>query len=250
MGVMLMARGRLSTKITLQVNGWLKHAHDWLLPARCILCGRAGHNGRDVCQCCAMELPYLRSACRRCAIPLSEPGICGRCQQKAPSFDSAYAVFDYGPPVAQLIQGLKFNGKLYNARLLGVLMAERLAQVTADAPDMLIPVPLHPVRLRQRGFNQALELARPVAQVLGLPLQPEFCRRRLATTPQTGLDAKARRRNLKHAFAVCGAPVGHVALLDDVMTTGTTVEMLARTLKRAGVERVDVWLCARAALQS
>jgi ComF family protein len=249
MGVMLMAGGRLSTSKIHKVNNWLQLVHDWLLPPACVLCGREGHDGRDLCRACAAELPYLETACRRCAIPLPQAGICGRCQQKSPTFDVAHAVFDYSPPVAQLIQRLKFNGKLYNARLLGGLMAERLAAAQVELPELIVPVPLHTARLRERGFNQALELARPLARGLGVPLAAGLCRRRQATAPQTGLDARARRRNLKGAFEVCGTSAGHVALVDDVMTTGSTVEVLARALKRAGVGRVDVWLCARAALR-
>lgn len=248
MGVMLMAGGWLSTEKIRRVNKWLINAHDWLLPPSCVLCGGRGAGGRDLCRACATELPYLRLGCRQCALPLGYDGLCGRCLQKAPAFDRAHASFDYAAPVAQLIQGLKFNGKLHHARLLGDLMAECLAAAVPALPELLVPVPLHPARLRQRGFNQALELARPVARALRLPLAPGYCRRRLATPPQTGLDARARRRNLKDAFEVHGRPVAHVALVDDVMTTGSTVEVLARTMKRAGVGRVDVWLCARAGL--
>lgn len=244
-----MAGVRLSTSKILKVNNWLRSVHDWLLPPGCVLCGRDGHDGRDLCQACAAELPYLEIACHRCAIPLPQTGICGRCQQKPPAFDATQAVFDYSPPVAQLIQGLKFNGKLYNARLLGELMAERLAAVQVELPELVVPVPLHTSRLRERGFNQALELARPLTRTLGVPLAAGLCRRCQATTPQTGLDARARRRNLKGAFEVCGTSARHVALVDDVMTTGSTVEALARALKRAGMGRVDVWLCARAALR-
>ena len=231
-----MAGWHLSTEKFRHVNQWLKSAHNWLLPANCVLCGRAGKNGRDLCHDCAAELPYLKAACRRCAIPLPQAGICGQCQQSSPSFDAAYAVFDYQPPLAQLIQGLKFNGKLYNARLLGGLMAEHFGQIDIGLPELIIPVPLHSARLRERGFNQALELARPLARAFDLPLSWDSCRRTRSTTPQTGLDARTRRKNLKGAFEMV-KPVAarHVAIVDDVMTTGSTVEMFAQALKRAGV---------------
>lgn len=244
-----MAGGHLSTRKSGRVNKWLLNAHNWLLPSNCVLCGRSGDQGRDLCCDCAAELPYLKTTCQRCAIPLPQAGICGQCQQSPPSFDAAYAAFDYQPPLAQLIQTLKFNGKLYNARLLGGLMADQFSQTGLCLPELLIPVPLSATRLRERGFNQALELARPLAKALNLPLSADYCRRVRSTTPQTGLDAKARRRNLKGAFEVRQRmPIEHVAIVDDVMTTGSTAEMLARTLKRSGVGRVDVWLCARAAL--
>ena len=183
-------------------------------------------------------------------MPLPYEGVCGQCQQKPHAFDYAWAAFDYQPPVDHLIQSLKFNGKLYSARLLGELMAERLAEVGVDMPEAILPVPLHPQRLRERGFNQALELARPLARRFKLPLKPDICRRLHPTMAQTGLDARGRRRNLKGAFEVVATPVvSHVAIIDDVMTTGSTAETLAKALKLAGVVRVDVWICARAALR-
>ncbi len=250
MGVMLMAGRLLSTGKFHWVNMWVKNAHEWLLPSTCILCGRAGQLGRDLCAGCTSELPYLKTACCGCAISLPQAGVCGQCQQKPHSFDSAWAAFDYQPPIDHLIQSLKFNSKLYSARLLGELMAERLAVAGLAMPELLLPVPLHSSRLRQRGFNQALELAWPLAREFDLPLKPNLCRRLRPTTAQTGLDAKARRRNLKGVFEVVAmSGVSHVAIVDDVMTTGSTAEMLAKALKRAGVARVDVWVCARAALR-
>lgn len=231
------------------VNHWLKIAHNWRLPSTCILCDRDGVAGRDLCHGCAAELPYLTAACERCAIPLPQAGVCGQCQQSPPSFDAARALFHYREPLDQLITGLKFSGKLHNARLLGALMAERLVMPAAPRPDVFVPVPLHPARLRQRGFNQALELARPLARALAVPLLPQLCQRLRDTAPQLGQDAGARRRNLKGAFAV--QPLGtikSVAVVDDVMTTGSTAELLAQALKRAGAERVELWLCARADL--
>jgi ComF family protein len=250
MGVMLMAGRQLSTEIFPRVNKWIKYGHDWLLPPVCVLCGRAGSEGHDICHACAAELPWLQNGCRRCAIPLPQEGICGACLKKPPAFDSAFAAFEYDAPADSLIQGLKFNARLYNARLLGEVMARRLQECGVERPQLLIPVPLHARRLRERGFNQALELARPLARTLELPLRPEICRRLRATPPQTGLDAKARRRNLKGVFEVKPiAGISHVAIVDDVMTTGSTVGAMARALKRAGVARVDVWICARAPLQ-
>jgi len=180
-------------------------------------------------------------------LPLSYDGTCGRCQKSPPAYDRTLAAFEYRPPVDRMIQGLKFNGQLYYGRILGILMAESLMTRMDERPQCIIPVPLHPQRLRERGFNQAQELARPVAKALHIPVDVRSCQRLRATTAQTGLDAKARRQNLRGAFAVLEPKEwSHVALLDDVMTTGSTIQALASELKRAGVERVDVWLCARA----
>jgi len=254
MWVMLMAGRLLSTGKFHRVNQWVKNTHEWFLPSSCVLCGRAGRLGQDLCVDCASELPYLKAACPRCAIPLSQSGpqadICGQCLQKPHSFDKTWAAFDYQPPVDHLIQSLKFNSKLYSARLLGELMAERVAVAGLEMPQLLLPVPLHTSRLRQRGFNQALELARPLARTFDLPLKPGLCRRLHPTVAQTDLDAKARRRNLKGVFEVVAmSGVSHIVIVDDVMTTGSTAEVLAKALKRAGVARVDVWVCARAALR-
>ena len=217
------------------------------MPAVCVLCGRPGEGDRDLCSDCEVELPYISTSCRRCAIPVPADGLCGQCQQYPPSFDAATAVFHYAEPLDHLIQGLKFNSQLYNARLLGHLMAERLKIHNVNLPEVVVPVPLHPQRLRERGFNQALELARPIAKSLGIPLEKGLCRRIRATPAQTGLNARERRRNLKGAFEVRPlSGIKHVAIVDDVMTTASTAEVLAAALKQVGVEQVDVWVCARA----
>ncbi|MFC1748199.1 double zinc ribbon domain-containing protein [Pseudomonadota bacterium] len=243
-----MMRAPLSTGKFGWVNKWLLSVHDWLLPPCCVLCGRAGSNGMDLCSSCASELPYIGSACKQCAIPLSRGAVCGACQKRAPGFSDAKAVFLYQEPIDFLVRALKFDQKLYCARLLGELMAEVLVCELADddLPDVILPVPLHPVRLRQRGFNQALELARPISRRLGVPLAPAVCKRKINTDPQTGMDSTARRRNLKGVFEVSvDSGMSHIAIVDDVMTTGSTVEALAQALKAAGVGRVSVWVCAR-----
>ena len=153
------------------------------------------------------------------------------------------ALFRYRPPVDRLIQSLKFEGRLARARLLGDLLA---AAMGPDPQRLLLPVPLHPARLRDRGFNQSLELARRVARAGGGRLLPDLAQRIRATPSQTGLDARARRGNLRGAFRVPGRLSGQITLIDDVMTTGATVDALARALRHAGAERVQVWVVARA----
>lgn len=157
-----------------------------------------------------------------------------------------YAPFIYHFPLDRLVPRFKFHDDLAAGRLLAELMIEGLADT--PLPQALVPVPLHASRLRQRGYDQALELARPLARHLQLPLLADALLRVRATAPQSELDAAARRRNLRQAFRVlpgAALPV-HVALVDDVMTTGTTLRAAAQTLARAGVERVDAWVCARA----
>jgi len=177
---------------------------------------------------------------------LAAPGLCGRCLSLKPAYDETHAPFLHQDGIRHLVTSLKFAADFKNARLLGQLLAEHLRQ-NAQAPELLIPVPLHPARYRQRGFNQAIEIARTVAKELGVPLDLTSCRRLRDTGQQTSLSAKQRRGNMKQAFAVV-KPIAarHVAILDDVMTTGATAHELALALKKSGVDRVDVWVCARA----
>lgn len=178
-----------------------------------------------------------------------EPRTCGKCQLRPPVYALAHAPLLYAGhnEVGFLVKGLKFGRRHACARLLGTLLAESLAG-RADPPEALIPVPLHPKRLQARGFNQSLEIARFLSARLDIPLAPEACRRVRDTAAQSSLgSAKERRMNLRKAFRVApGLAYQHVALIDDVMTSGTTVTELARTLRRAGVARVEVWACARA----
>jgi ComF family protein len=217
-----------------------------LWPPRCLLCGDAGHAGRDLCAPCLATLPWNYSACARCALPLPEAApACGMCLRRPPPVDATRAVFTYGFPVDRLLPRLKFHNGLAAGRLLAQLCADGFAG--AERPDAIVPVPLHRARLRARGYDQALELARPLARQLQVPLRDDLLRRTRATAPQSRLDAKARRRNLRHAFEVLAKPPlpAHVALFDDVMTTGATLHAAARALRSAGVARVDAWVCAR-----
>lgn len=231
-----------------KVDRWLGRLGCALLPARCLVCGEAGAAGRDLCAACTNALPWNRIACPRCALPL--PALapaCGRCLKKPPPFDAARAAFVYGFPLDRLLPRFKFHGDLAAGRLLAGLMRETLDDVAR--PEALVPVPLSSARLRERGYDQALELAKPLARALGLPLRGDPLRRLRNTAAQSELGAPARRRNVRGAFAVReGAPLPrHVALIDDVMTTGATLAECAKALRRAGVARVDAWVVARVA---
>jgi len=171
--------------------------------------------------------------------------LCGQCLQRPPPFDRTVAAFAYGPPIDRLVTGLKFHGRMAYARLLGELLGERVA-ADGPLPERILVVPLHRARLRSRGFNQAMEIARPIARRLGLPLMARGLVRARATRAQTELQGDERRRNLRGAFAASpGLDVRDVALVDDVMTTGTTAAEAGRALKAAGVEHVRVWCVAR-----
>jgi ComF family protein len=225
----------------------LSALHHWLLPWRCLLCGDAGAQGVDLCIDCAAELPRNLQCCAHCALPLpiSAPQ-CGRCLRKPPPWDAAWAPFRYAWPLDRLETRFKFSRDLAAGRAL-VTMWQRENPLTT-LPQMIIPVPLHKRRLRERGYNQAWELARPLARSFGVPCRHHVLCRVRYTDAQTGLDASQRRRNLRGAFAISDSAVlpFHVAILDDVFTTGATLAECAATLKRAGVARVDVWALARA----
>jgi ComF family protein len=221
--------------------------HRWLLPWRCLLCGGTGAEGIDLCAACIAELPRNTHCCERCALPLpiSVPQ-CGRCQRKAPPWDAAWAPFRYAWPLDRLETRFKFGRDLAAGRALATLW--RLEPRPSMLPDMIIPVPLHLRRLRERGYNQASELGRSLASALGIPCRHDLLHRIRHTDAQTVLDAVERRRNLHAAFALrnTAALPRHVAVVDDVFTTGATLAECARLLRRAGVTQVDVWALARA----
>ncbi len=232
------------------VDRW-RRMRDHVVASTCLLCRARGSNGRDLCAACAADFVRNRHPCPRCALPLAHPApACVACLERAPPFDAAHAPFQYGAPLDALVMRFKFGRDLAAGRVLAERWADALAEdAPSTRPALLLPVPLHASRLRERGFNQALELARPIARALGIDCEPERLVRTRATEAQSGLDARARRRNVRAAFAVApGSDLpAHVALVDDVMTTGATQAECARVLKRAGVERVDAWAFARAA---
>ncbi|HET7843355.1 MAG TPA: ComF family protein [Xanthomonadales bacterium] len=232
-----------------KVDGRAGRALRVLLPLRCLLCGAPGARGRDLCEGCARDLARNEICCPRCALPLKTPApLCGECVEREPPFASAWVPFRYAHPLDLLEARFKFRGDLAAGRVLAGLLIERVSLEPPGRPDAIVTVPLHVSRLRERGYNQAFELAKPLARSLGIPIERDLLQRVRATPAQTGLDAASRRRNLRRAFAVdTNRPLpAHVALFDDVMTTGATLRECARTLRRAGVARVDVWALARA----
>ena len=238
-----------------RLGHWLRvDAARLLWPNRCLVCDAPGMEGLDLCALCSEDLPWNRSACPLCAMPLSQPETCGDClrreavqrkRARPPALDSVRACFVYAAPLDRLLPRFKFHRDLAAGGLLSQLMAEVATEL--PRPEALVPLPLHRARLRRRGYDQALELARPLARALDLPLRDDLLRRVRATAPQSELSAGARSRNVRRAFAVKpDAPLpAHVTLIDDVMTTGATLRAAAEALKRTGVQRVDAWVCAR-----
>lgn len=227
------------------VYKWQKNILSLLYPDHCQLCDAPATEG--LCPSCREDLPYNRHACIQCGLPLPQPleVVCGNCQQKPPPVDRSWIPFLYAAPLDRLIGQFKFSEQLPRGRLLSRLLEQQLP-AALPMPELLIPVPLHPDRLRQRGYNQALELAKPLARRLGIPIDHRSCQRTVQTRPQHALQKQQRARNLRGAFRIIRPLAArHVALVDDVVTTGNTVNELARQLKRAGVVQVDVWAVAR-----
>jgi len=228
------------------------------LPNACLVCGRELWNER-LCGGCQLQLPYLDNAqhlCQNCALPLTTAGpYCGRCLSAPPAFECCRIPFFYDYPLKRLIQRFKYQGQLACGRLLAEQMLAYLQNAwrqpaPMDGADWLIPVPMHWSRRLMRGFNQTELLARDLARPLGLRVHTGLCRRQRRTQPQEGLSRRERERNLKHAFTLrpgAGAQLQgrSVVLLDDVVTTGSTVRELSRLLVASGAGRVEVWALAR-----
>ncbi|HWK50058.1 MAG TPA: ComF family protein, partial [Steroidobacter sp.] len=208
-----------------------------LWPPRCGLCGRSAQQNLDLCAGCEADLPLNDNACEHCAEPLpasrSRLALCGRCLQRAPVFDACVAPFRYDFPVDRMIQGLKYRRELAYGRILGQLLARHLSQ-RDTRPELVIPVPLGVARYRERGFNQARELALPVCESLGLALRSDLIARQRETLEQASLDRSGRLKNTQQAFALT-APLKarHVAIVDDVVTTGSTVNEISKVLRAA-----------------
>jgi ComF family protein len=195
------------------------------------------------CAACDADLPRLGVAhCPVCALPAPDGATCGKCLKHPPGFSQTVAAFAYGFPVDKLIQAAKFSEQL----MLINRFADALVPAIATQPDGILAMPLHPARLQERGFNQSLLLAQRLAKRLDIPLLSNDCQRVRNTSPQSTLPWQERRKNMRHAFT-CSADYSgkHIAIVDDVMTTGASLEELARTLHRAGAAKISAWVVAR-----
>jgi len=218
----------------------------------CLLCDEPAHNPYPLCDACEHELPWLQERCEICALPLPMAGLeCGPCRRQPPAFTRVEVPWHYGFPIDTLITRFKHNAQWPLGRLLAERLAAWLQQAYADGlprPQRLLPVPMARQRLRQRGFNQAQLIAQWLAPLLGIRCDPQLLLRPHATRAQQDLDAQARRQNLRQAFTLAEKALVrglHVAVVDDVLTTGATAQALAQLLRRAGATRVDVYCLAR-----
>lgn len=218
----------------------------------CLLCDEPAEAEMPICVACEAEMPWLGEHCQTCALPLPEAGLtCDGCLLEPPAYEQVAVPWRYDFPVDSLITRFKHNAKWPFGHLLADVLSQYLQHRFDEdlpRPDALLPVPLAARRLRQRGFNQAAMLARWLSRQLDLPCEESVVHRIQDTSAQQDLDAKARKRNLRNAFALtsdANVKGRHLALVDDVLTTGATAQALARLLMNAGAARVDVYCLAR-----
>lgn len=232
------------------VNKWSNIGRSWLFPVDCLYCGGKVVGQLALCNFCQQSLRRNNSACTRCAEPLADSQfqiLCGKCLKKAPEYDQVLSPYLYQPPISTLITRFKYHADLGAGYILGKLLADYLQDQQAPLPECIVPVPLHSSRLRQRGFNQSLELSRVLGKHLAVPVLQGACVRHRQTDSQSGLNEKQRKQNIRGAFSTSATlPYQHVAIVDDVMTTGNTANELAKILRKAGAETIQVWSVCRA----
>ena len=231
------------------VYSWLNNVQRWLLPGRCVVCRGPAGRPVDICAPCEGDLLSPWPRCQHCGLPSNrDTSHCGQCLADAFRFRRCIPLCLYHHPIDQLITEFKHQGQLANGKVLGQLLAQVLAQAYrgSSLPEVILPVPLHWRRQWRRGFNQAHYLAGVVGKQLDIPVRGDILRRSRATPSQQGMDRRQRQRNLSSAFEVQRAGgYRHIALIDDVVTTGSTANILSGCLMDAGVGQVDVWCLAR-----
>jgi ComF family protein len=236
-------------KIT--INNWLKNNQllnfstftSLLFKQNCLLCAASQANNDGLCEACLKNLPYSpTTSCPQCGL-CSNGLVCGSCLNSTPDFDATHAVFIYAFPIDAMMQGYKYGNMLHLSQTFGQLLAQKTNLVSVD---LIIPMPMHPARLNERGFNQALEIAKVITKTHKEKLDFVSAIRHKLTPPQASLPFKERVKNIKGAFQMNTDLAGkRVAIIDDVMTTGASLNELAKTLKKAGASHVECWVIAR-----
>ena len=225
-------------------KGWMKGVIDFIIPNHCILCAR--HSERGFCHPCRELLPWIEVGCDRCGKALAAPGICGQCQNSRISFDRTITPFHYQSPVSEHILRLKYQRRLCNVAALADMLALAIVKSSDTLPDALIPMPLHPKKLRQRGFNQAAQLARHLGKRLNIPVDQHIVRRVKNTASQTTLDLAARHKNVRGAFAVTvDGKYQSIAVVDDVITSGATMHAVCAALRKHRYNYITAWAVAK-----
>ncbi len=240
------------------LKGLVKKADYRLLPGACLLCGLPAGREIDLCYACELSIPRLGLHCDICAISLNTEGICGRCHNKRPAFSAVHTSLLYQYPVDLLLQRFKFGGQLAAGKVLSQLLTrhikKQLDNGTCTLPDLLVPVPLHWKKRLVRGFNQSHIVTRELSRELKIKHCQGAVKRVINTPAQHHLSRKERQRLPGITFAVGSAEKilqgAQVALVDDVLTTGSTVQALSQTLLKAGAKSVEIWLLARTPLDN
>lgn len=233
-----------------KIRKWVDGLLNAFLPWRCVVCSLESEDS-GICRHCKAALPWNSRACNGCGLPL--PGDddlrCGACLARPPVIDSVVSPLLFKFPVNHLIHKFKFHGDVAAGRVLAELLIGQISNgETVEMPDLLVPVPMHRWRMLKRGMNPAFELAHHLQKTLKIPLAVHDLRRTRHTPAQSGLDAVHRKKNLKGAFCWSGKKLDglKIVLVDDVITTGTTISECSRVLIRAGAENVSAWALARA----
>lgn len=237
----------MSKRFLEKMNNWSKLIQLLLYPPTCLICQQTTDHDLDLCPRCLADMPALETTCMVCGIALTiNANTCGRCLKKTPYYDKIITLYPYHALAKFLIHSLKFNKQYHCARVMGTLMARHFDKL-GHQPEALLSVPLHPKRLSERGFNQAELISHYVHKKLNVPLIEKHLHRVINTHDQASLSAVKRRKNIRNAFSYIGKTTpSFVAVIDDVVTTGSTANEVARTLKKAGVKRVEIWAFARA----
>ena len=224
----------------------------WKLINVCMFCGNSANSKMALCVNCHESLPWIMHACKGCATPLlGEDIFCGICIKIPYGLSEICALFEYRQPIKYFISSLKFNHKLIYAKFFSKCFIESISKSKqVDLPQAIIPMPLHNKRIQHRGFNQAIEISRPIAKYFNIPLLRRCIIRTRHVLPQSDLSKKQRILSVKNIFSVAESKdYKHVAIVDDVMTTGSSVRSLIGTLKKSGIERIDLWVVARAVMR-
>lgn len=223
-----------------------------LLPLSCLLC-QQGVTAGVICPTCAADLEQSYCHCLRCGLPLpSTQTQCGHCLAHQPNFERLYACGLFRPPLNQVVFQLKYAKQPLFANILGQMLANQVKQqlpASQSLPELLVPVPLHAKKERQRGFNQAQLIAQHCGQQLNIPVNTTAVKRIKNTQSQTQLTRQQRQQNMHRAFKQMTALQGisHLAIVDDIVTTGATANSLSQVLKQAGVKKIDIWCVCRTA---
>lgn len=221
---------------------------NWVAPLKCIRCSQSIRNGTScVCQHCYPTLPFHDNACQQCGQAFSANlDYCGRCLNSPPPFDRCFCAFSYNNPIDNQLRKFKYSQRPELAGQLAQLLRHEIDNHQLDYPELLLPVPIHISKLRERGFNQSLSLAKHLSALMNIPYSNNVVIKHRNTEPQVGQTQHFRHKNVSGSFKYHHkTKAKHIAIIDDVVTTGSTAAEIAKILKRNGVDYIQVWAIAQ-----